>query len=43
MTRPWNFTKGSGKHDRMEVMRADELTERIDCPPESVADFVFPA
>ena len=26
------FSKGSGKHDRMEVVRANDSLERIDCP-----------
>jgi len=26
------FSKGSGKHDRMEVVRTNDSLERIDCP-----------
>lgn len=30
------FTKGSGKYDRMEVVRANGLVERIDCPKQRI-------
>lgn len=30
------FTKGSGKHDRMDVLRADGETEHIDCPRQRI-------
>ena len=30
------FTKGSGKHDRMDVMRGDGSVERIDCPKQRI-------
>lgn len=30
------FTKGSGKHDLMEVIRRDDAIERIDCPKQGI-------
>ena len=30
------FTKGSGKFDRMDVVRGDGATERIDCPKQRI-------
>lgn len=30
------FTKGSGKHDKMEVGRAGSLVESIDCPKQGI-------
>lgn len=30
------FTKGSGKYDRMEVVRAQGARERIDCPKQRI-------
>jgi hypothetical protein len=30
------FTKGSGKHDKMEVIRAGSLAESIDCPKQGI-------
>ena len=30
------FTKGSGKYDRMDVLRADGAVERIDCPKQRI-------
>ena len=30
------FTKGSGKHDRLDVMRNGELAETIECPKQSI-------
>lgn len=30
------FTKGSGKYDRMDVLRADGQVERIDCPRQRI-------
>lgn len=30
------FTKGSGKYDRMEVVRAKGARERIDCPKQRI-------
>ncbi|HET6906779.1 MAG TPA: hypothetical protein VFH52_07515 [Rhodanobacteraceae bacterium] len=30
------FTKGSGKYDRMEVVRGDGAVERIDCPKQRI-------
>jgi hypothetical protein len=30
------FTKGAGKHDRMEVARVDGTVERIDCPKQGI-------
>lgn len=30
------FTKGSGKYDRMEVLRADGTRERVDCPKQRI-------
>jgi hypothetical protein len=30
------FTKGSGKTDRMDVVRADGATETIDCPKQGI-------
>ena len=30
------FTKGSGKHDKMEVIRTGSLTETIDCPKQGI-------
>jgi hypothetical protein len=30
------FTKGSGKHDQMEVMRNDVVAERIACPKQGI-------
>jgi hypothetical protein len=30
------FTKGSGKYDRMEVIRGDGAVERIDCPKQRI-------
>jgi hypothetical protein len=30
------FTKGSGKYDRMEVLRADGAVEGIDCPKQRI-------
>jgi hypothetical protein len=30
------FTKGSGKFDRMEVVRGDGAVERIDCPKQRI-------
>jgi hypothetical protein len=30
------FTKGSGKYDRMEVVRGDGAIERIDCPKQRI-------
>lgn len=30
------FTKGSGKYDRMEVVRGDGAVERVDCPRQRI-------
>ena len=30
------FTKGSGKHDRMDVMRDDGVSESIECPKQGI-------
>lgn len=30
------FTKGPGKHDRMEIVRGDGSVERIDCPKQRI-------
>lgn len=30
------FTKGAGKHDRMDVRRDGVVTERIDCPKQGI-------
>ena len=30
------FTKGSGKYDRMDVLRADGVVERTDCPKQGI-------
>lgn len=30
------FTKGSGKHDQMEVMRNGVVAERIECPKQGI-------
>jgi hypothetical protein len=30
------FTKGAGKFDFMEVVRADRTTERVDCPKQRI-------
>jgi hypothetical protein len=30
------FTKGSGKYDRMEIVRGDGAVERIDCPRQGI-------
>ena len=30
------FTKGSGKHDRMDVMRGDVVSESIECPKQGI-------
>lgn len=30
------FTKGSGKYDRMEVVRGDGSAERADCPKQRI-------
>ena len=30
------FTKGSGKHDRMDILRGDGSVERTDCPKQRI-------
>ena len=30
------FTKGPGKHDRMDVVRGDGSVERVDCPKQRI-------
>jgi hypothetical protein len=30
------FTKGAGKHDRMEVVRADAPNQQVDCPKQGI-------
>lgn len=30
------FTKGAGKHDRMEVVREDAPNQRVDCPKQGI-------